>query len=796
MKKLLKICLPFLFFSHFAQAQEKSVAPDAYSQLNEIKMELPASWQDLTFSDFLGVSESFNIEKPQLEKTVGEYGDFQSVERTFDDLQKLLNEYRGEWKSRLKLSNWDLNSVMKFKMAMSSVFEISKQEKQGYFDFVNKTDELISNLKAKKIIFENFYRKAQQDPALLTQTSTMKAYVDDIDNLLMQIQKQQLQYAKVYKDKSKIIESMEGFGKQIDDEINGFKEMRFQKTVPAFYEDEFRSFFNESMWQSLLLSWQRLTLYSFENLKANVLTYFQMIVLTLFFGFLLRVPKRSDGKRQAFTKPFFLSFVIVLIGFRAFSDTYTILGESCFWIALLILIQLLMGTLVRQDVDRRGMRLLVFVYGFLQIVNSVGIPHVLYRMILVLLPLVLIIYGYSEIKNNRIATRKFLSWMLQALVVLSLSASVAELMGYHLLAVLLFQGALQSVFAIFLAWQVRYVVFKLLFSTFTAMANKGVVFFEVYKIILLRKVRFIVDVAGVLMMSGLLLSIWGFTASWWHGVLMLWDLGVTFQNFNVTLGRILQSYFILYATHFISSLLISYLDDVFYPRKGVPLGSAKAINALINYLAWVIGLFGAFSALGFALEQFALIAGALSVGIGFGLQNIVNNFVSGLILLFERPIKVGDLVNLNGDMGTIEKVGLRSTVIRTASKTQMIVPNSDLITQRVENMTLSDKDFRILIPVGVAYGTDPHLVKDVLLKIADSFEDILKEPEPQALFVSFGESAMNFELLAWIHDVTTRRDLVSEINFKIESEFRKAKIDIPFPQREIHIKNGFAKNEV
>ena len=756
---------------------------------NPFKIDLPANWQDLTFSDFLGVSESYNIEKPLFSKTVEDYSDIKSVTKTFDDMQKFLDEYRVEWQKRLKLSSWDLNSVMKFKMEMSSLFEMSKQEKQSYFDFVNKTDILVSGLKEKKSVFENFYRKAQQDETLKTQTTLMKSYVDDINNFLLEIQKLQIQYAKIYKERAKIIESMDVFGNLIDQEIDGFREMRFEKTVPAFYEDEFRSFFNESTMQNLRESWVRIITYPFGELKNHVFEFVKFIVVFLGLGFLLASLKRSDRKRQVFLKPFILAFVLSLIGFRVWNTNNTVLGDLFFWVLLITCAQLLLGTLVRQDKDRRGLRWLIGVYGFLQLVNAVGIPQVLFRVLLVLLPMVLVIYGFIEVKSDTQSKRKVLILMMKSLVALCFATSLAEIMGYHLLAVLLFQGTLQSVFSVFIAWQVRYVFFKLLFSTFTLLADRGFSFFENFKTIMLRKVRFLTDVLGTLLMAGLLLSIWGVYATWWQGVLGLWNWGFAFQDFNVNLGRALQSYFILYFTHFLSYLATNYLDDVVYPRKGVPIGSAKAINALINYLAWVIGLFGAFSALGFALEQFAIIAGALSVGIGFGLQNIVNNFVSGLILLFERPIKVGDLVNLNGEIAAIEKVGLRSTVIRMASKTQMIVPNSDLITQRVENMTLSDREFRVVIPIGVAYGTDAKFVKQVLLDIAHGFTEILKNPEPQALFVGFGDSALNFELLVWIGDVNMRRDMISEINFKIDEEFRKHKIEIPFPQREVHIKS-------
>jgi small-conductance mechanosensitive channel len=188
-----------------------------------------------------------------------------------------------------------------------------------------------------------------------------------------------------------------------------------------------------------------------------------------------------------------------------------------------------------------------------------------------------------------------------------------------------------------------------------------------------------------------------------------------------------------------------------------------------------------------------MVAGALSVGIGFGLQNIVNNFVSGLILLFERPIKSGDFVTVGGVEGTVKQISIRSTEIETLDRQNVIVPNSELVSQQVTNWVLHDPHGRLQLLVGVAYGSDVDKVRDVLLDVAQGHPQVLTDgissPRPKVLFREFGDSALIFELRVWIRQIRRRFDVSSEINFGIERAFREAGIEIPFPQRDLHVKS-------
>ncbi len=195
------------------------------------------------------------------------------------------------------------------------------------------------------------------------------------------------------------------------------------------------------------------------------------------------------------------------------------------------------------------------------------------------------------------------------------------------------------------------------------------------------------------------------------------------------------------------------------------------------------------SVAGFELQNIMVLAGAFGIGIGFGLQDIVNNFLSGIILLFERPIKVGDGVLIDGEYGTVLRIGLRSTVVENLDQAELIVPNSQLISQKLTNWTLSTRRVRVVIPVGVAYGSDLTLVLKILADAAEQHPDILSNPKPSPIFIQFGASSLDFELRVWISDVDMRLRVKSELLLFIDQQFRDAGVEIPFPQRDLHLRS-------
>ncbi|MDX2513344.1 MAG: mechanosensitive ion channel [Desulfobacterales bacterium] len=193
--------------------------------------------------------------------------------------------------------------------------------------------------------------------------------------------------------------------------------------------------------------------------------------------------------------------------------------------------------------------------------------------------------------------------------------------------------------------------------------------------------------------------------------------------------------------------------------------------------------------MGLDFTKLTIILSAFGVGNGFGLQSIVSNFVSGLIMLFERPLREGDTIEVGTNWAQIKKIGLRATVVETFEQADIIIPNSDLINNQVTNWTLSNRQVRLSVPVGVAYGSDLALVEATLLACARGSDSVLKSPEPKVLFKELGDSALGFELRVWVVDADTRPAVKSELYKDIDSAFREAGIEIPYPQRVLHVQH-------
>jgi len=180
---------------------------------------------------------------------------------------------------------------------------------------------------------------------------------------------------------------------------------------------------------------------------------------------------------------------------------------------------------------------------------------------------------------------------------------------------------------------------------------------------------------------------------------------------------------------------------------------------------------------------------ALGIGIGFGLQNIVNNFVSGLVLAFEQPFQVGDIIETGTLTGRVRLIGLRASRVQTLDGAEVIVPNADLIAGNVINWTLSDRMRRIDVDVGVAYGSDPGKVRSILMQVAEKSDSVISSPEPAALFIGFGDSSLDFTLRVWIHEAGNWPQITSDLNEAVNAALDEADIEIPYPQRTLHIRS-------
>ncbi len=430
----------------------------------------------------------------------------------------------------------------------------------------------------------------------------------------------------------------------------------------------------------------------------------------------------------------------------------------------------------------------VFVVTFwLQIV---ALPLPLYRLYLVLLsllgiPFLLVLAGRYRRTPAR-ETDAFLVVLHLGTAVLVCSI-IAQWSGFSTLSSRMVDSSIKTAFLGLFAWMTmhlnRGIIHYLLKFPFLRQRLFVIRFGEELQAHLLNVLRIAIFVYAALY----LVVIWGIfpdTGQAWHSFLQLkFEVLENKLSMKLLLMAIVALYISIQGSWFLRSLL----DTEFFPQRRIDRGVHDSIMKLLHYGVITCGFLLAISLTGFELKNLVVVAGALGIGIGFGLQHIVNNFVSGLILLFERPIKVGDAIMIDSQWCTVCRIGLRATTVETLDQSEIIVPNSDLISQKVTNWTLSSERSRIVIRVGVAYGSDVRQVLDLLTTCADRHTKVLKEPPPSPLLVEFGENALLFELRAYVAKVSERLQTRSDLLMDIEQTLCRAGVEIPLPQRVLHL---------
>ncbi len=282
---------------------------------------------------------------------------------------------------------------------------------------------------------------------------------------------------------------------------------------------------------------------------------------------------------------------------------------------------------------------------------------------------------------------------------------------------------------------------------------------------------------------------WGFNRQDLMGWAEKAFFGFQIGGLNISIATVVGAALVFLVAYAIARVLLSWLDNQVMEPAGLSGGVRDSVRTGLGYAGFIVAALVAVSYAGVDFSNLAIVAGALSVGIGFGLQSIVNNFVSGLILLAERPIKVGDWVVVGDDQGYVRKISVRSTEIETFDRSNVVVPNSMLISEKVQNWTLHNNVGRITISVGVSYASDPERVRDILLEVAREHPQILTHPEPYVWFNDFGNSSLDFKLFCFALNITRQLAIQTDLRIAIVKKFREQGIEIPFPQSDVHLRD-------
>ena len=578
--------------------------------------------------------------------------------------------------------------------------------------------------------------------------------------------------------------------------INEMTASGTEQTSPSMLSPDFYKLIDKGQihegWENFVL----FVKYQIQYLSQNLQFFAVCSLIILVLAFLIHISQNLVAASSAWTifsaRPIITSLFVFCLAFISFITLSNYIAlppdwSTLIYLPLLFTVAVLAENICKTRWQTRLLQHLIFYIGLTLLLTLINLPRLLFYLFVFYVSIGLFVYYLLWIIRRPKTSREDRSfWSALILGIFPSIIIIAGISGYDQLAVVLF-GRILSLIAATLTIR--------LMLLFISGLLELILNNTPWKFIKNNAVTIVRQVTPLLALLHLILWIaFALVIAWVYPTLIdaftaLFSLKFIFGSITITPGSVITIVMIIYITLLVSRGIRAFLLQEVLPYHKVEKGVQLSIARLVHYAILTIGFIVLLRVLGFGLNQITILGGALGVGIGFGLQAIVNNFVSGLILLFERPIKVGDMIDVGTQVGEVKELGLRATTVQTFDNAEVVIPNSQLISGSVTNWTLAEKKVRVRVPVGVAYGTDVTEVFKILLGCAEANPTVLNTPKPAALFLAFGDSSLNFELRVWVADFDDRMLVLSELNQDIESEFDTAGIEIPFPQRDLHLRS-------
>ena len=406
--------------------------------------------------------------------------------------------------------------------------------------------------------------------------------------------------------------------------------------------------------------------------------------------------------------------------------------------------------------------------------------------IILVLPFIKFFIKKNSDNNMRII--RFAKIFLPIILVLYLTAFLANIFGFNNLTVILIKIGIRSAAITTIAFGYQRILENISLASLSILDNKFPNILLKYEAIIKKRLKLGIKILVIYLWTESILRVFevkNFVHAFIGGI---FSSEASVGSISFSLNDIILFTGILFITYYIVHFIKTIIEEEILRKIKLPRGIPAAISMILRISIVTLGILFAISSTGIDMSSFGMIAGALGVGIGFGLQNIVQNFISGLILIFERPIQVGDTVEVDNLMGKVKDIGVRASNVITYDGAEVVVPNSNLISNNLINWTLSDSRKRVEIKVGTAYGSDPNQVLEILFKVANNHPDIVKNPEPRALFDGFGDSSLDFRLLFWV-SFELGLGAKSDVLIGIYNALAENGIEIPFPQVDLHVRD-------
>jgi small-conductance mechanosensitive channel len=642
--------------------------------------------------------------------------------------------------------------------------------------------------------WKEFRSSVPKHVPLKTVAPTFARAQDVIDRSITLIRQKLKSLLAVQQRAGEIQAGMYSLKVEIDDLLLVVRVGAWKKTAPSMFSSKYYSQFNRGLWEELrkglsIVSWPGRQFLQ----RHGWLVFFQVFLsVALIVGiFRHRVLLKGEERwrfiaKRPFAAGIFVGFSTLLPVYGPVPGTWDLALSAVGTIALARLVG---GVLVRFWRKWLVYALAIFLITT-KLLGVFGMPLPLFRLYVFSTAVIgMVLCIWRSVESVRSGSSFLYIWALRLGGLVFLGIIIAEIGGYNALAAHVLSSSLKTTFIVLAAWMLMLMVRGCLEWAMQSARLKKVPFLQSKASVIVSRSALLTNlILGALIVTFVLVA-WRVYDRPIEAIRGVLSFGFNVGSRQVTVGLIFTAAAFLYGSFIVSWAVQAMLMEGVFTRRQLQIGVRISMARLIHYGFIFVGFLLALVALGVQLRDVTIIAGALGVGIGFGLQGIVNNFVSGLILLFERPIKVGDYIELGQQWAEIKKIGLRATVVETFDRAEVVVPNSDLVSTQVTNWTLSNRFIRIIIPVGVAYGSDVSLVMQTLMECAEAHSMVARMPTPRVFFLAFGESSLDFQLRVWISDVENRRQVQSELHQEIDRRFRELGIEIAFPQRDLHVRS-------
>ncbi len=757
----------------------------------EEKTESPAA---ASVAEIVPLATQLAERSAALESELQNLFNFSAAEENLDKIAKGIQKLSEELLALKTAGNYGYDQLAEVKWEINRQADSLENIIESLTVAINKTDFWKEEWSKESLRWKELRSSIPKHVPLKAVASTFAKVDKTINRTLAIITEKQKSLLALQQETGTIQSGLYSLRQEVDNLLLAMRGELWSKSADSMFSTDYYSQFDARLWGELRKGFDTLSWPGRKFLQKQGWLLILQILLSLAVTLNIRRSRsllEQDERwqfiaRRPIAAGIFFGFFVLMLFYKTPPATFRLTLKLILTIAL----ARLLGGFVAKVWRKRVVYALAAFLIATWLLQAVNLPLPLLRLyvfITALAGMFLCLWRAGE--SSRHKGPPLYIWTLRLGGLIFLGVIIAEIGGYSTMAAHVLQASLATTFAVLGAWMLMLMARGTLEWIIQTPPLRNIPYLQSKANVIVSRSALLTNVLIGALFTTFILVIWRVYDRPAEAIQGVFGFGFMVGSRKVTLGLVLTAAAVLYGSFLTSWAVQTMLMKGVLTSRELQVGVRISIARLIHYGFVFVGFLLALVALGVHLRDITIIAGALGVGIGFGLQGIVNNFVSGLILLFERPVKVGDFIQLGEQWAEIKKIGLRATVVETLDRSEIVVPNSDLISNQVTNWTLSHRMARLVIPVGVEYGSDVPLVMATLMECAMASSKVMRMPEPQVLFVNFGESSLDFELRVWISNIEDRFSVKSQLHQDIDSRFRQAGIVIAFPQRDLHLRS-------